>query len=82
LSEVILGILSSSNLSRWPSQLILWFFIYFTIFSPLLSSSSSRFFLLFHSQSSYLEPHILLNIIYNTFFFKIVTKQNLQGAKT
>ena len=42
-----LGILSSSILSRWPSQLILCPFIYFTIFSSLLISSSSRFVLLF-----------------------------------
>jgi len=57
-----LGILSSSILSRWPSQLILCPFIHFTIFSPLLNSSSSRFVLLFHSPSSYLGPYILLNI--------------------
>ena len=38
-----LGILSSSILSRWPNQLILCPFIHFTIFSPLLISSSSRF---------------------------------------
>jgi hypothetical protein len=56
-----LGILSSI-LSRWPSQLILCPFIHFTIFSHLLSSSSSRFVLLFHSPSSYLGPYILLNI--------------------
>jgi len=35
---------------------------HFTIFSPLLRSSSSRFVLLFHSQFSYLGPYILLNI--------------------
>jgi hypothetical protein len=49
-----LGILSSSILSRWPSQLILCPFIHFTVFSYLLNSSSSWFFLLFHSSSSYL----------------------------
>jgi hypothetical protein len=46
------GILSSSILSRWPRQLILWPFIHFTIFSPLFNSSSSRFVLIFHSPSS------------------------------
>ena len=60
--KIFLGILSSSFLSRWPSQLILCPFIHFTIFSPLLNSSSSRFVLLFHSPSSYLGPYILLNI--------------------
>jgi len=60
--KIFLGILSSSILSRWPSQLILCPFIHFTIFSPLLNSSSSRFVLLFHSPSSYLGPYILLNI--------------------
>jgi hypothetical protein len=43
--KIFLGILSSSILSRWPSQLILCPFIYFTIFSPLLNSTSSRFVL-------------------------------------
>jgi len=52
--KIFLGILSSSILSRWPSQIILCPFIHFTIFSPLLNSSSSRFVLLFHSPSSYL----------------------------
>jgi hypothetical protein len=42
--KIFLGILSSSNLSRWSSQLILCPFIHFTIFSPLLDSS--RFVLL------------------------------------
>jgi hypothetical protein len=60
--KIFLGILFSSILSRWPSQLILCHFIYFTIFSPLLNFSSSRFVLLFHSPSSYLGPYILLNI--------------------
>jgi len=36
-------------------------FIHFTIFSPLLNSSSSRFVLLFHSPFSYCGPYILLN---------------------
>jgi hypothetical protein len=54
---VLLGILSSSILSRWPSQLILRRFIHFTIFSPLLISSRSRFVLYFHSPFSYLAPH-------------------------
>ena len=60
--KIFLGILSSSILSRWPSQLILCPFFHFTIFSPLLNLSSSRFILLFHSPSSYLGPYILLNI--------------------
>ena len=60
--KIFLGILSSSILSRWSNQLILCPFIHFTIFSPLLISSSSRFFLLFHSPFSYLGPYILLNI--------------------
>ena len=53
LSEDLLGILSSSILSRWPNQLTLCPFIHFTIFSPLLISSSSRFVRLFHSPFSY-----------------------------
>ena len=57
-----LGILSSSILSRWPNQLILRPFIHFTIFYPLLISSSSRFVRLFHYPFSYLWPYILLNI--------------------
>ena len=68
LSEGFLGILFSSILSRWPSQLILCPFIHFTISSPLLSSSSSQFILLFHSPSSYLRPYIL-----NIFLSKIST---------
>ena len=60
--KIFLGILSSSILSRWPNQLILYPFTHFTIFSPLLISSSSRFVLLFHSPFSYLVPYILLNI--------------------
>ena len=62
LSEHFWGILSSSFLSRWPNQLILCPFIHFTIFSPLLISSSSQFVRLFHSTFSYLGPYILLNI--------------------
>jgi len=62
LVKIFLVILSSSILSRWPNQLILCTFIHFTIFSPLLIYSSSRFVLLFHSPFSYLGPHILLNI--------------------
>ena len=57
--KIFLGILSSSILSRWPNQLILCPFIHFTIFSPLLFSSSSRIVLLFHSPFSYLGPYIL-----------------------
>ena len=60
--KIFLCILSSSILSRWPNQLILCPFIHFTIFSPLLISSSSRFARLFHSPFSYLGPYILLNI--------------------
>jgi len=59
---LFLGILSSSILSSWPNQLILCPFIHFTIFSPLLISSSSWFVRLFHSPFSYLGPYILLNI--------------------
>ena len=62
LSEDLLGILSSSILSRWPNQLILCLFIHFSMFYPLLISSSSRFGLLFHSPFSYLGPYIHLNI--------------------
>ena len=60
--KIFLGILSSCILSRWPNQLILCRFIHFTIFSPLLISSSSRFVRLFHSPFSYLGPRLLLNI--------------------
>ena len=60
--KIFLDILSSSILSRWPNQLILCPFIHFTIFSPLLVSSSSRFVQLFQSPCSYLGPYILLNI--------------------
>ena len=60
--KIFLGILSSSILSRWPNQLILCPFIHFTIFSPLLISSSSRFVRLFHSPFSYLGIYYLLNI--------------------
>ena len=60
--KIFLGILSSSILSRWLNQLILCPFIHFTIFSPLLISSSSRFVRLFHSPLSYLGPYIFLNI--------------------
>ena len=56
------GILSSSILSRWPNHLILCPFIHFTIFYPLLISSSSRFVRLFRSPFSYLGPYILLNV--------------------
>ena len=57
--KVFLGILSSSVLSRWPTQLILCPFFHFTIFSPLLISSGSRFVLLFLSPSSYLGPYMV-----------------------
>ena len=60
--KTFLGIVSSSILSRWPNQIILCPFIHFTIFSPLLISSSSRFVRLFHPSFSYLGPYILLNI--------------------
>ena len=60
--KIFLGILSSSILSRWPDQFIVCPFIHFTIFSPLLISSSSRFLRHFHSPFSYLGPYILLNI--------------------
>ena len=61
--KIILGILSSSILSRWPNQLMLCSFIHFTMFSPLLISSSSRFVLPFCFPFSYLGPYILLNIL-------------------
>ena len=60
--KIFLGILSSSILFRWPNQLILCPFIHFTIFSPLLISSSSRFVWLFYSPFSYLGPYVFLNI--------------------
>jgi hypothetical protein len=41
--NIFLGILSSSILSKWPSQLNLCPFIHFTILSPLFNYSSSRF---------------------------------------
>ena len=59
--KIFLGILSSSILSRWPNQLIICPFIHFTIFSPLLISSSSWLVRLFHSPLSYIGPYILLN---------------------
>ena len=59
---IFLGILSSSIVSRWPNPLILCPFIHFTIFYPLLISSSSRLDLLFHSPFSYLGTYILLPI--------------------
>jgi hypothetical protein len=55
LVTIFLGILCSSILPRWLSQLILCPFIHFIIFSPLLNSSSSRFFLLF--------PEVLIQLI-------------------
>ena len=60
--KIFFGILSSCILSRWPNEFILCPFIHFTMFSPLLISSSSRFVLLFHSPFSYLGQYILLNI--------------------
>ena len=62
LSEDFLGVLSSSILSRWPNQFILYPFNHFPIFSPLLISSSSRIVRLFYSPFSYLGPYILPNI--------------------
>ena len=56
--KIFLGILSSSILSRWPNQLILRPFIHFTVFSPLLISSSSRFFRLFHSPTHKLAARL------------------------
>jgi hypothetical protein len=61
LSEDLCGHPIPLHFFRWLSQLILCTFIHFTIFSPLLNSSSSRFVLLFHSPFSYLGPYILLN---------------------
>ena len=62
LSEDLFGHSILLNLSRWHIQLILCPFIHFTIFSPLLISSSSQFVRLFHSSFSYLGPYVLLNI--------------------
>ena len=62
----------SSILSGWPNQLILCPFIHFTIFSPLLISSS--FVRLFNSPFSYLEPYILLNIFLSEIRFVLVSK--------
>ena len=76
-AKIFLGILSSSILSRWPNQITLCPFTPFTIFTPLLFSSSSRFVLLFHSPFSYLGPYILLNIFLSktrtacSYFFSI-----------
>jgi len=75
--KFFLRILSSSILSRWHNQGILYPFIHFTIFSPLLISSSSRFFRPFLSPFSYLEPCILLN----TFLSKIIKTLHLQEIK-
>ena len=62
----------------WRIQLILCPFIHFTIVSPFLMSSSSRFVRLFHSPFSYLAPYILLNIFLSkisragsSFFFNV-----------
>jgi hypothetical protein len=74
--KIFLGILSSSILSRWPSQLILRTFIHFTIFSPLLNSSSSRFVLNFRSPFSYLGPYILLNI-----FLSKISRTSILGPR-
>ena len=60
--KIFLGILHSSILSRWPTSLSYALLSIFTIFSPFLISSSSRFLRLFHSQFSYLGPYSLLNI--------------------
>jgi hypothetical protein len=60
--KIFFGILYSSIPSRCPSQLILCPLIHFTMFSPLLISSSSRFVLIFHSPFSSLGPYIPLNI--------------------
>ena len=56
--KIFWAILSSAIPFRWTNQLILCPFIHFTIFSPLLISSSSRFVLLFHSPCSYLGQYI------------------------
>ena len=66
--KIFLGILSSI-LSRWPNQLILCPFIHFTIFSPLLISSSSRFVLLF--QTIYLPTYIYLRVVYLSIYLSV-----------
>ena len=72
--NIFLGILSSSILSRWPNQLILCPFIHFTIFSPFLISSSSRFVRLFHSPFSHLGPYILVGQIISNGLRRIKSK--------
>jgi hypothetical protein len=69
--KIFLVILSSSILSKWPSQLILCPFIYFTIFSPLFISSSSRFVLIFHF------PIFIFRTIYSSKYFPFKNKQTL-----
>ena len=63
--KIFLGIVSPSILSRWPNQLILCSFIPFTIFFPLLVSSSSRFVRHFHSPFS-------MYCIYKAFFYNLL----------
>ena len=63
--KIFLGILSPSILSRCPSQLILCPFIHFTIVSPLLISSSSKFVLLF-----ILHFYFLARIFFGVFSFQ------------
>jgi len=62
LSEDLFGHPILLHSLQVTNPIIFCCFIRFTIFSPLLNSSSSRFVLLFHSPSSYLGPYILLNI--------------------
>ena len=76
--KIFLGILSSSIISKWPNQLILCPFNHFTVFSPLLISSSSRFVRLFHSPFSYLGPYILLNIFLSTIFSRVIWDWNME----
>ena len=77
--KIFLGILSSSFLSRWPNQLILCPFISFTIFSPSLISSSSRFARRFHSPFSYLGPYILLNIFLSKIIVHLPTLNKISN---
>ena len=62
LSEDLFGNPILPHSLQVTQSIILCPFIHFTIFSPLLNSSSSRFVQLFHSPASYLGPYILLNI--------------------
>jgi len=69
--KIFLGILSSSILSRWPSQLILCPFIHFIIFSPLLTSSSSPI------HPTFPFSIFIFRTIYSSKYFPFKNKQSL-----